>query len=388
MDIEFGLKPGEWPGRPVSGNDETSVDRLAVVAPSADLRIGVVGCGYWGARHVRVLSSLSAVSHVALIDWNPNARAPLCAAFPAVSAFSDLESALPHVDAVVIATPPRSHSALALQALHAGKHVLVEKPLATSVAEAHALVTEASKAHRVLMVGHTFEFNAAVRELGRRLDRGELGEIYYIHSARLSLGLYQQDVNVIWDLAPHDVSILNYLLRSSPTRVTTWGSTNAQAGIEDLAYIRLDYRDLGVTGYIHVSWLDPRKVRQVTVVGSDKMAIYNEQDTEERLRIFDRGIGSQDGDSARFGWPLSYRLGDIISPHIHFNEPLAVEDRHFVDCIREGRAPDADGWNGLAVVETLEAAERSLRTGTSVAVERTEPYVSRPASLSVASSAQ
>jgi predicted dehydrogenase len=383
MSIEPGPKKRVWPAKLVSRNDET-----AVVAPSDDLRIGVVGCGYWGARHVRVLSSLSTVSHVVLIDSNAHARAPLRAAFPTVSAFSNLESALPHVDAVIIATPPCSHSALALQALRAGKHVLVEKPLATSAAEAHALVIEAAKARRVLMVGHTFEFNAAVRELGRRLDRGELGEIYYVHSARLNLGLYQQDVNVIWDLAPHDVSILNYLLRSSPTKVTTWGSTNTQAGVEDLAYIRLDYGDVGVTGYVHVSWLDPRKVRQVTVVGSNKMAIYNEQDTEERLRIFDRGIGSQTGDSARFGWPLSYRLGDIISPHIQFDEPLAVEDRHFVDCIREGRTPDTDGWNGLAVVETLEAAERSLCTGASVAVERSGQYVSRPVALSVASPAQ
>jgi predicted dehydrogenase len=387
MDIEIGPTQAVWPGQLVARDDEKIADRSATVAASNDLRIGVVGCGYWGARHVRVLSSLSAVGHVALIDVDPHARAPLRAAFPAVSAFSSLDSALPYVDAVVIATPPRSHSALALQALRAGKHVLVEKPLATSAAEAHALVTEAAAARRVLMVGHTFEFNAAVRELGRRLDRGELGEIYYIHSARLNLGLYQQDVNVIWDLAPHDVSILNYLLRSSPTRVTTWGSTNAQAGVEDLAYIRLDYGDVGVTGYIHVSWLDPRKVRQVTVVGSYRMAIYNEQDAEERLRLFDRGIGSQDGDSARFGWPLSYRLGDIVSPHIRFDEPLAVEDRHFVDCIREGRTPDADGWNGLAVVETLEAAEESLRTGAPVAVQRTGRFAPRPASFRLVGSA-
>jgi predicted dehydrogenase len=354
-----------------------------MVTPAGDVAIGVVGCGYWGSKHVRVLSALSGVRRVALIDSNPRTQAPLRAAFPDAAAFPDLHSALPHIDAVVIATPPRSHAALALQALRAGKHVLVEKPLATSVAEARLLIAEAARERQVLMVGHTFEFNAAVRELRRRLDRGELGEIYYLHSARLNLGLYQQDVNVIWDLAPHDVSILNYLLRSSPTRVTAWGSTNAHAGVEDLAYIRLDYGDVGVTGYIHVSWLDPKKVRQVTVVGSDKMAIYNEQDAEERLRIFDRGVDSQKCDPARFGWPLSYRYGDIVSPHIRFDEPLAVEDRHFVDCIRNGLTPDTDGWSGLAVVQVLEAADRSLRTGAPYPVECTELHQPRPAALEV-----
>jgi predicted dehydrogenase len=210
------------------------------------------------------------------------------------------------------------------------------------------------------MVGHTFEFNPAVQELRRRLDQDELGNVYYIHSSRFNVDLYRSDVNVIWDLAPHDISIMNYLLRSVPTSVTAWGPSN---GHVDVAYIRLDYGRIGVTGYVHVSWLDPKKTRQVTVVGHNRVATYNDMATEDRLRIFDRTVENGGSNATELSWPPSYRYGDSISPYIDFKEPLAMEDQHFVDCIRQMACPEADGFSGLAVVATLEAAERSLRTG-------------------------
>jgi predicted dehydrogenase len=331
------------------------------------LRVGVVGCGYWGSKHVRVLSALRSVSEVAVIDPNPRSREAMLAAFPASRAFADLDSALAHVDALVVAVPPRSHAEVALKALRHGKHVLVEKPLATSLAEARLLVSEARRSNAVLMVGHTFEFNPAVRELRKRLDRRELGELYYIQSARLNLGLYRSDVNVVWDLAPHDISIFNYLLRSTPTTVTAWGASHA-ADVEDLAFVRLDYEERGVTGYVHISWLEPKKVRRVTVVGSEKMAVYNDL-LEESLRIFDRGVERINREPPSHERPLSYRYGDIISPHIPVEEPLTLEDRHFIDCIRSGTVPETDGRDGLSVIAVLEAIDKSMRIGSPVKVE-------------------
>jgi predicted dehydrogenase len=366
MSIELRAKQDAWPKRLIAGNDQMSSHGWAAAAPADNLRIGVVGCGYWGAKHVRVLSSLGHVAQVALIEPNAHSRELVSAAFPAASTYSSLDLALPNVDAVVIATPPITHTDLAVRALRSGKHVLVEKPLTTSSAEARLIIEEANRANRILMVGHTFEFNPAVQELRRRLDQGELGEVYYTHSSRFNIDLYRSDVNVIWDLAPHDISIMNYLLRSVPTSVTAWGSSG---GHVDVAYIRLHYGRIGVTSYIHVSWLDPKKTRQVIVVGRNKVAAYNDMAAAERLSIVDRTVENPDPHEPGTGWVPSYRYGASISPAIDFKEPLAVEDQHFVDCIRTLTPPAADGFNGLAVVATLEAVERSLRHGGPVEIE-------------------
>lgn len=326
-----------------------------------ELKVAVAGCGYWGAKHVRVLSSTPGVCGLALVEPDLALRCRLQMAFPAAHAARSLEEALPHVDAVVIATPPETHADLALLAIRAGKHVLVEKPLATSVHAAEQLVEEARCFGTVLMVGHTFQFNPAVRELRRRLVAGELGEIYYIHSARLNLGLYRPDVNVVWDLAPHDISILNYLLDASPKAVTAWGASLAFGGVEDLAYVRLEYENPRVTGYVHLSWLDPRKTRSVTVVGSEKMAVYDDV-AEERLRIFDRGVEGCEGQTPSHERPPSYRYGDIVTPHIRPDEPLALQDRHFVDSIRANSAPETDGEHARNIVAVLEAIDQSIRS--------------------------
>lgn len=339
---------------------------IRTIAPEPT--VGVVGCGYWGSKHVRVLSSLPTVGRVAVIEQDESLRQKMQSAFPAVQAFAGLDEALPFVDAVVVATPPETHAALSIKALRAGKHVLVEKPLAPSLAEAQDMVATARETDRILMAGHTFQYNPAVRELRRRLDAGELGRIYYIHSARLNLGLYRRDVNVVWDLAPHDITIMNYLLQAAPTSVAAWGAVLACPDREDLAHIRLDYATVGVSAYVHLSWLDPNKVRKVTVVGTRRMAIYDDL-AEERLRIYDRGVDQGTDGAESFERPLSYRYGDICSPHIDAQEPLGVEDAHFVDCICNGTQPETPGGDGLAVTAILTAIDRSLRSGGRVEVD-------------------
>jgi predicted dehydrogenase len=323
-----------------------------------EVRVGIVGCGYWGSKHVRVLAATAGVGEIALIERDQSLSRRMQRVFPAARSFRSLEAALPHVDAVVIATPPETHAECALMALREGKHVLVEKPLATSLTDAELLVGAARRANSITMVGHTFQFNPAVRELRRRLVSGELGRIYYIHSARLNLGLYRPDVNVVWDLAPHDVSILNYLLDSQPDAVIAWGDALAFGDVQDLAYVRLEYTKPKVTGYAHLSWLDPRKTRTVTVVGSKKMAIYDDL-AEERLRIYDCGLGDLDG-TPPHERPPTYRYGDMIAPHIRADEPLAVQDKHFIDSIRTHTEPETSWTNGLAIVAVLEALQESM----------------------------
>jgi predicted dehydrogenase len=335
-------------------------------------RVAVVGCGYWGSKHVRVLHGVDGVEHVAVVDGFESRLAGIARQFPDTSRYTSLTAALPHVDAVVIATPPTTHVPLALEAIAAGRHVLVEKPLAPTVAEARTLIAAADRAGVVLMAGHTFEYNAAVWKLRELVRNDVLGDVYYIDSARLNLGLYQSDVNVIFDLAPHDVSIVNHVLGKQPVAVQAWAARHAHARFEDVAYLRLSYPDERVTANIHVSWLDPCKVRRVTAVGSAKMAVYNDLAPDERIRILDKGVLPNGDDLSQP--PMSYRYGDITAPYVAADEPLAVQDAHFVRCIATGATPNTDGRNGLAVVEVLEAAQLSLRLNRPVSiVEVQEP---------------
>jgi predicted dehydrogenase len=349
------------------------------------LSIAVVGCGYWGAKHVRVLSTLPDVGELIVVEPNKLARKSISQSFPNIDVVPSLRSVLHRVQGVVIATPPCNHAEVALEALRAGKHVLIEKPVATSLQQARKLVEEAALYDSVLMVGHTFEFNPAVQELRRRMDAGELGDIKYVHSARLNLGLYRADVNVIWDLAPHDISIMNYLLRSTPTVARAWGSSHISANVIDLAHFQLDYSERGVIGHGHVSWLDPRKVRQVTVVGTRKMAVYDDV-AEEKLRIYDRGVNCGEEGAAKgpqlHEMPVSYRYGDIVSPQIQSHEPLKLEDQHFIDCIRQRTNLLSDGNSGAAVVAVLEAIDRAMKNGQPVMIEpHTETSKTLPALL-------
>ena len=284
-----------------------------------------------------------------------------------VTAYADIADALPHVDAVVVATPPASHAPLALKAIAAGKHVLIEKPMAITADSARTIIDAAAAAGVVLMPGHTFEHNAAVHKLRDLVRGGELGRLFYLDSARLNLGLYQTDVNVIYDLAPHDISISNFVLGALPTTVTVWASRHVHPEHEDVAFMRLDYGDLGVRSHIHVSWLDPRKVRRITAVGAKKMVVYDDMADEERIRVYDKSARPPEGGDA----PLSgvaYHLGEIVAPYVPFAEPLAVQDQHFIDCIANGSSPCVDGSSGLAVVQVLECAQISLREQRPVAL--------------------
>ncbi|WP_203822165.1 Gfo/Idh/MocA family oxidoreductase [Paractinoplanes ferrugineus] len=318
------------------------------------LRVGVLGVGYWGSKQLRVMRQTPGVSRVVAID----ARLPLLSGMAHLLAtgegFTSLDAALPHIDAVVIATPPASHVPLGLAAIRAGKHVLIEKPLATTAAGAQELIQAAKDAGVTLMVGHTFEYNGAVWMLRELVQSRELGDLYYLDSARLNLGLYQSDVNVVFDLAPHDISIANHVLGSVPTSVRAWGNRHVDPVFEDVAHLELGYDDIGVQAHIHVSWLDPRKVRLVTAVGSKKMAVYDDMNVEERIRIHDKAV-TRSPDKG-----MHYHHGAVTSPVVRFDEPLAVQARHFVDCMTSGAVPRTDGANGLAVVQVIEAAQLSL----------------------------
>jgi len=289
-----------------------------LVGNSTALRVGVVGCGYWGSKHLRVLDTLGSVDEVVVIDPREDRISSLARSFPRALAFDSLPEALPEVDAVVIATPPTTHVPLALAAIAAGKHVLVEKPMATTASDARRLVAAAEDAGVRLMVGHTFEHNSAVHALRELVKEGELGDLYNIDTARLNLGLYQSDVNVVFDLAPHDISIVNYLLGCSPESVQAWGACHAHRRLQDVAYLRLFYPQLTLSVNIHVSWLDPCKVRRVTVVGSRKMAVYNDLAVDERIRVYDKGVTPPVDDGDLTQPPMGYRYGDITVPYIDF----------------------------------------------------------------------
>jgi predicted dehydrogenase len=311
-----------------------------------------------------VLRGLPGVE-VAVAELDPSRRAAAAAALPDVEIVGDMSQFLPDVDAIVVATQVGRHHELALAALNAGKHVLVEKPLAASSRQCEELISAADDAGVHLMVGHTFEYNPAVHKLRDIVQSGELGDVLYIDAARLNLGIYQPDINVVWDLAPHDISILNFLLGTTPTSVSSWGRANARAGREDVAYLHLEYEE--IAAYIRVSWLDPCKVRRVTVVGRDKMVVYNDLAPVERIRIYDSSVRANPCDGEQ-DMPMTYHYGDIVTPYVAFEEPLAVQDRHFIECLRFGTTPMTDGVTGLAVVRVLEAASAALAERTRVPI--------------------
>jgi predicted dehydrogenase len=326
------------------------------------VRVGVIGCGYWGPHLVRNLHDIADSKLVAVSDVRPERLEYVGARYPGVRRFVDHQELLATgVEAVVVASPIDTHYALAREALLAGKHVLVEKPLATSVVEAAHLVALAQRQGRVLMVGHTFVYNPAVEELRRRVEAGDLGRIYYGDSARLNLGLFQRNVNVLWDLAPHDISILMHVLGQRPVVVSARGSTCVRATVHDVCYLEIHFSG-GATAHAHVSWLDPDKVRRLTLVGDRRMAVFDDVSSTAKLRIYDRGVECPVTDN--YGeFELAYRHGEIVIPYITWREPLRLECEHFLQCVRTGARPLSDGEQGLAVVAALEAAERSLRSG-------------------------
>jgi len=336
-----------------------------------ELRIGAIGCGYWGPNLIRNFVEIPGAVVVAVSDLQVEPMNRIRQRFPLIEHATrdyrdlfDLE-----LDAVVIATPPATHHAIARDCLEHGLHVLVEKPITLNSDDAIDLIRVAEANDRVLMVGHTFEYNPAVLKIKDLMDAGEIGQVYYIYSNRVNLGRVQRDVNVLWSIAPHDISILIYLLGALPLQVSARGATYLSEGIEDVVFITLAFPN-NVLAHVHASWLDPGKVRRMTVVGSRKMVVYDDVDSEAKIKIYDKGVYRK-GDPVFGEFQFRLHSGDIFIPKIDMSEPLQVECQHFLDCIRTGQQPRSDGESGRRVVRVLEAAQESLvHGGVPVKMER------------------
>ncbi len=326
------------------------------------LRIGVIGCGYWGPNLIRNFSQLNESDVVVCSDLSAERLAHMKSLYAQIDTTCDYTEILSRddVDAVVVATPPQTHRDVALAALRAGKHVFVEKPLALSSDEGNELVAEAEARGLTLMVGHTFVYTAAVNKIRDLIEAGELGDIFYVSTTRVNLGIFQERINVVWDLAPHDVSILNYVLGTKPESVATQASGYIRKDVEDVAFLTLRYPG-NVLAHVHVSWLNPNKIRRTIVVGSKKMLVYDDVSPLEKIRIYDKGVTVMPHYDTFGEFHLSYRFGDIFIPRLDDAEPLKVECQHFVDCIRDGVAGRSAGEAGLDVVRVLEAADASVR---------------------------
>lgn len=329
----------------------------------------LIGVGYWGPNLARNLNSVEGACLKWICDSREDVLAKVAPAYPSASMTRDFEEVLrdQEVDAVVVATPAGTHFELARRSLEAGKHLLVEKPLAMTTAECDQLIDVSDKRGLKLMVGHTFLYSPPVEKLKSLVDSGEMGDIYYIYSTRANLGQIRRDVNALWNLAPHDVSILLYLLGQDPVVVGAKGITRIQDGIEDVVFMYLDFPDK-ITAHVHVSWLDPGKVRKLTLVGSKKMVVYDDVDPDAKIQILDKGvtkIANNKAESfASFGeFQLLLRAGDVLIPKVPATEPLRVECQHFADCIAEDKTPLTDGRHGRKVVRILEAAQESMNNG-------------------------
>jgi predicted dehydrogenase len=331
------------------------------------LKIGVIGAGYWGPNLIRNFSACPSTEVVAVCDADAKRLEAIGRTFRDVTLIQSLDQLLElPIDAVAIATPVSTHYPIATRCLDAAKHVLLEKPLAANVVEAQALVDHAQRAGRILMVDHTYLFSNPIRLIKQYIEADELGDLIYVDSVRINLGLFQRDVNVIWDLAPHDLSIIDHVLGMSARSISAWGCSHVNPDIEDIAYVNLDFGG-SLLANIHVNWLSPVKVRQMIFAGTRKSLIFNELNTVEPVKLYDRGIelheAIQDPPTAeqRRRLMVNYRSGDILSPQVEAGEALQAVVRHFAQCIREQQTPISDGRLGLRVVRLLESATRSIR---------------------------
>lgn len=330
------------------------------------IKIGVIGCGYWGPNLIRNFNEVKDASVVACVDTDEERLKYVKQRFPSVEVTSNYRDLIRRkdIDAVAISTPVSTHFSIAYETLKEDKHVLVEKPIAKSEKEAEKLVTIAEKNNVILMVGHTFEYAGAVNKIKELISNNKIGEVYYFDSTRVNLGLFQSDVNVIWDLAPHDISIMLYILNQLPSEILAVGKGYVNSNIEDVCHITT-YFSSGIIGHIHVSWLAPVKFRRTVIAGSEKMIVYDDVENVEKVKVFERGVTvRKDIDSEGIlGRQLIYRTGDVWSPQIDTSEPLKVECSHFIDCIKSSKKPRSDGRVGLKIVKILEAVDKSLKSG-------------------------
>ncbi len=327
------------------------------------VKVGVIGAGYWGPNLIRNFYQIPAADLQFICDTRQERLDHVRSLYPQVKTTRDVEELLASdVEAVVIATPVSTHHPLALKCLSAGKHILVEKPLASSTVLAQDIVEAGEQAGKVVMTGHTFLYNPAVEAVREIIASGELGKIYYINCTRVNLGLYQPDVNVVWDLAPHDISILMHILGQEPQSASARGGQFVKHDTYDVAYLSLFFAD-GVMADIRVSWLDPNKIRQITVVGSKKMLVYDDIEPKDKVKIFDKGVEIQPYTDTLEEFHLAYRYGEVTTYPLAWHEPLRLECEQFLECIAHQTSPCSDGWLGLRVVQTLEAAQHSLNNG-------------------------
>jgi len=327
------------------------------------IKIGVIGCGYWGPNLIRNFIEIPDANVVAVADIDESRLSFIQSRFPQVDAIKDYHALFSMgLDAIAIATPPATHFEIARNCLENDIHVLVEKPMTLNSDSASQLIDLAERKNLTLIVGHTFEYNSAVHKLKEIVQSGELGKIFYIDAARLNLGLFQRNLNVLWDLAPHDISILLFILEDDPVSVSASGMKCAFDSIFDNVYLNLSFPN-NILAHVHVSWIDPCKVRRVTVVGSQKMVVYNDVENNEKIKIFDKGVDVPSYTNGFEEFSCNYRYGDVTIPNVRFSEPLRKECQHFLDCIEDGTTPISSGYDGLRVIKVIEAAQRALNNG-------------------------
>ncbi len=345
----------------------TSLLERTVPAPAArereHVRFGVIGYGYWGPNLARNVAEHSESVLVSIADMNPARLTAARRSHPLTLLTPDYRDVLadPTVDAVVVATPPDSHYPIVMEALHAGKHVLVEKPLATTSAHAEEMVRTARELGLQLAVDHTFLFTGAVKKMKQYITAGEIGEVYYYDSIRINLGLFNHESNVIWDLAPHDISIMLHLIDQPVRKVSAFGARHVDTAVENIAYLTLQF-DGPLLAHFHVNWLAPAKVRRTIIGGSAKMLVYDDGEMSDKLRVYDSGAQARTTEDM-YRTLVEYRTGDVLAPKLEKAEALAVETAHFVNVVRGLEDPISGGELGVKVVKIIEAAQRSLRCG-------------------------
>ena len=322
--------------------------------------VGVIGYGYWGPNLVRNFAEGLNTNVKAVADLRSERLKLVSRRYPSVDTAVDYRDLLknPAIDAVAISTPVSTHYSLALEALREGKHVFVEKPITATSEQAEHLIEEAARRNLVLMVDHTFVYTGAVRKIRDLISSDKIGKVYYYDSSRVNLGLFQHDINVVWDLAVHDLSIMDYILSERPCEVSATGVAHVN-GVEDTAYVSLFF-DSGVIAHLNVNWLSPVKIRRTLIGGTSSMIVYDDLEPSEKIRVYDKGIVVHNNPEAVYKMMVNYRSGDMYAPHLDTTEALAVEIQHFVDCIEHGQTPITDGEAGLRVVGVLEATTRSM----------------------------
>lgn len=339
------------------------------------IRVGVVGCGYWGPNLIRNFRALPECHLKMMCDVSEERLKHLRGLYPEVKGETDFKHMLngAGLDAIVIATSVRMHYGMAKASLMAGKHTFIEKPMAASAAECEELIELARKNGKVLMVGHTFLYSPAVRKIKEIVDCGDIGDIRYICARRLNLGLFQRDINVAWDLAPHDISIVLHIMNEAPVSVNCNGSAHVTPGVEDVTMMFLGFSK-SRSALIHSSWLDPRKIREMTIVGSKRMIVYDDVAPLEKIRIFDARVDRPPHYDTFAEFQYAYHYGDMYAPYVKQEEPLKTECQHFLDCIETGKTPISSGTKGLELVRILEASSVSLkRNGGPVQMRAAEP---------------